>query len=641
MNSIAHTVSDIYRVVEGASWLVLDCETTGLDAHRDDMLGFSLLSEKGHLYVPLKPYRSLHDATPRPCPDPTRVGQLLAPFIATLPVLGWNLKFDMHFLKRLTGVVVAHPIDVQVGYWLLNEDGELGLKDVCTVLSGHDLQTFADIRQRTTDLVHAEIAALREAYVREQRALGYKVGDTRKSLASLFPMRAATASDYPIEWVAPYCIKDALFTAALWFGLVRPHLMDESLLDYFYSYEMPFLRVLFNMEDRGIMVDDGRLATLEQDLHATLFDIQTQIYNLVGYEFNLDSTNQLADVLFHTLHFPPSGRTTKTGNPSLDEESLKILHTRYGTTQPIIPLLLEYRETKKIASTYTNTLRDEAYEGRIYTKFRQTGTVTGRLSSSDPNLQNIPKDEKIRSVFIAKPQHTLIKADFSQAELRVLADRTRDPVLLSVYRKGKDIHEETMVQLGLDDRRIAKTINFGMVYGMGPTTFHERLLFSANIDLPIEQCARMIRGWYKTYSAVEPWKERVWAEGRETGYVLSRFGRRRRLPFTSPDDAERSYAERMAANYLIQGDVADLMRACMIRIDQTLPQYGAALLLQVHDELVVEVPNDCVATVGHAIKDEMEHVLPYVSVPIVADVSVGDTWGQTLSLDTYEERLAA
>jgi DNA polymerase I-like protein with 3'-5' exonuclease and polymerase domains len=651
VSTVAQDLSDIYRVIDGVSWLVIDFETTGLDYHRDDMLGFSLQSEKGVLYVPLKPYRTESDAVLRPCPDPVRVGQLLAPSVRSLPVLGWNLKFDMHFLKRLTGAVVEKPIDVQVGYWLLNEDGELGLKDVCTVLSGKDLETFSNIKNRATTLVHQEIVAQREGFITAEgarqgllpRGVRWKMVDIRKEANKQFPMRPATAADYPIEWVAPYCAKDALFTSALWFGLVRPQLMEESLLDYFYSYEMPFLRVLFNMEERGIMLDERRLVELEKDLNATLFDIETQIYNVAGCEFNIGSTDQLADVLFNKMKFPPSGRKTKTGNDSLDEEALKILHSNYGTSQPIFPLLIDYRETKKIASTYTSNLIKEAWEGRIYTKFRQTGTVTGRLSSSEPNLQNIPKDEKIRSAFIARPGYKLIKADFSQAELRVLADRSQDPTLIEVYEKGEDIHLKTQTSLGIADRRVAKVINFGITYDIGPKSLHERLLFDAGIDIPVAECATLKRGWYQTYDGVVPWKERVWTEGRSRGYIVSRFGRRRRLPFNSLNDVERSYAERMAVNYLIQGDVADLMRACMITIDLALPDLGSELLLQVHDELVIEVPQEYAATVGLLVKEQMEGVLPYFSVPIVADVGIGDSWGKTVDLDKYGigERVAA
>ncbi len=459
MGEWSYNPNDLYSLVHGAEFIVIDFETTGLHQLKDEPVSFSVLTNKGVAFFPIAPYRSIDSAVTQPGLDRDVAGRILREETGGIPYLGHNLKFDAHYLYKIAGFYPRHTIDTQVGYWLLHEEGELGLKAIATRLLQKQLPDYKDIEAQASELIKSEILAHREQYVNEQKLVGRKKTDARKEVSDLFPLRNATIFDIPIEWIAPYCVKDVLLTYWLWVAYVRPGLEAEGLLDYFYSVEMPFAKALWGMEQRGFQIDSNRLLQVEKELTVQSIDLENQFLSTVGRDVNLRSNQQLQELFFNEMGLEPIGKETKGGNPSLDEKALLQLHIEYGKKTPVFDILLQYRQLRKIIGTYTSSLVDLAYNGRVYTRFRHCGTVTGRLSSESPNCQNLVK--QIKTAFVAPPGKLILEADYSQAELRVLADRTQDDLLLDAYRHGKDIHTQTMEKLGLTDRRLAKVCNFG------------------------------------------------------------------------------------------------------------------------------------------------------------------------------------
>jgi hypothetical protein len=453
------TPDEMTPFVRGAKWLCIDFETTGLE--RDaGILGFAVCSDKGAGYVDWRgsflPPHELVDA--------------LRWASANIPVIGWNLKFDLHLLYRLTGVEVRHPIGVDVGLWLLNENAALGLKENLGVITGTDWPTFKDYLKRAYELLKAATDAERESWVADFRSNGYtRKTDARRDVATRFPYQRAVPADITLSELAPYCVRDVLATTLAWLRYVRPALEADGQLDYFYSYEMPFLRTLWRCEHRGIAVDPAVLLELATEAFGTTESIAAEIRAIAERDdFNPNSNDHLKWLLFDKLGLEVGDRRTKSGEISLDEKSIKDLIEAYPETD-LLDLILKYRDAKKIHGTYADALPKLLdADNRLHTRYVQTGTVTGRLSSADPNLQNIPKDKKVRRAFVARKGYVFVEADLSQAELRVLADRTGDPKLRKVYEDDRDIHQSTMDLVGIEERRVAKIVNFLMVYGGGP-----------------------------------------------------------------------------------------------------------------------------------------------------------------------------
>lgn len=408
----------------------------------------------------------------------------------------------------------------------------------------------------------------------------------------------------------------------------------ELNLDFLaYEIEMPLTPILFAMEKYGVFADKDQLDQLNKVMLTELSKLEQQIFEYSTGEFNVNSSQQLSDVLFNQLELPP-GRKLASGYYSTaagELERLKGMH-------PIIDLITEYREISKLNSTFVDGLRKaiDPNDGRIHTTYHQTSTSTGRLSSTDPNLQNIPirseRSKEIRNVFAAKPGYKLVGADYSQIELRLLAHLSEDPNLIKAFRENIDIHSNTamkmfdkeVTEITPKERALAKTVNFSIVYGVTPFGLSQDLKSSVDI------ASDYINSYYDHYTSVKPYLESLIVKAREQGYVETMFGRRRYIPeLSSSQFHTRSFGERAAMNAPLQGSAADLIKLAMNKIDKILKQENlqARIILQVHDELILEVPDQEVEQVSQILQQGMESVVE-LNVPLIAEVSAGNSWAE-------------
>lgn len=411
---------------------------------------------------------------------------------------------------------------------------------------------------------------------------------------------------------------------------MRAHLERAGELELFDEVEMPLTLVLADMELAGIGVDADKLRQVGEQLDAMLAELEGRIYEIAGCEFNVASPQQLSEVLFERLQLP-RGRRTKTGW-STSAAVLEDLASKYE----IVRLVLEHREYAKLRSTYVDGLLREIDDktGRVHTTFEQTVAATGRLSSRNPNLQNIPVrtewGREIRSCFVSEPGKLLLAADYSQIELRILAHMSEDTRLVEAFQAGADIHTETAAALfnvpaeevTYEMRGRAKTVNFAVLYGQGPTALSKQLGISR------EEAAAFIENYFKALPGVRRYIDIIVATAREQGYVETLLGRKRPLPeIHSSDSRAASYAERAAVNTPIQGTAADIIKLAMLRLPPRLGEVSpdSAMLLQVHDELVLEVPEDEVGAVGRLVREVMESAFE-LRVPLVVDVAAGTNW---------------
>jgi DNA polymerase I len=426
--------------------------------------------------------------------------------------------------------------------------------------------------------------------------------------------------------------------AAAALALAAPHgskLVAAGLDSLYRTMELPLADVLAKIESRGIALDTDKLREIGVEVGGSLAALESEIHAMAGGPFNIASNKQLAEVLFGKLGLPV-GRRTKTG-PSTDADTLEEL----ASIHPVPAKIVDYRMLAKLKGTYIDALPAlvNPATGRLHTSFNQAVAATGRLSSSNPNLQNIPirteVGRRIREAFVAKPGHLLVSADYSQIELRILAHFSQDPAFLDAFRSGQDIHQRTAAEVfGVppesvtpEHRRIAKAINFGLVFGQSDFGLAQVL------RIPRAQARLYIESYFTRYAGVRAYMERAIAEARASASVSTLLGRRRPLAEIRATRAQdRAYAERIARNTPIQGSAADLLKLAMIRIEHAIeagqaPVAGAALLLTVHDELVFEVPAAGAEELKRWVKNEMETVYE-LAVPLVVDVGAGPTWGQ-------------
>ena len=424
--------------------------------------------------------------------------------------------------------------------------------------------------------------------------------------------------------------EDNAFIEALYQKLA-PQLDELGLTKLLQEMEIPLCAVLANMERRGVLVDKGALSRFGEMLTGRIVDTQKAIYEQAGEEFNILSPKQLGHILFEKLGLPPV-KKTKTGY-STNAEVLEKLQYQH----PIVSLVLEYRQLTKLNSTYVEGLSKViADDGRIHTSFQNTVTATGRLSSTEPNLQNIPVrtalGAEMRTMFGARPGWVLVDADYSQIELRLLAHMSGDEAMIQAFRDGVDIHTVTASQVfGVspdrvtgDMRRAAKAVNFGIVYGISPFSL------SQDIHVSVAQAKSYMEKYFEHYAGVRAYMDGVVEQGKSQGYVSTLYGRRRWLPeLKSSNFNTRSFGERVALNMPIQGTAADIIKLAMIRVEHRLAQEGlqAQLVLQVHDELIVECPQAEADTVARLLTQEMEGVAQ-LAVPLTAEAKVGQTWAQ-------------
>ena len=400
----------------------------------------------------------------------------------------------------------------------------------------------------------------------------------------------------------------------------------------FYEIEMPLAKVLAKMERNGVLIDDFALANYAQILNSQLDTIESKIHALAGCHINISSPKQIGELLFDKLKITEKPKKTKTGQYQTDEETLQYLKNRHE----IVPLILEHRGLKKLISTYVEALPKliNKQTGKIHTSFNQTVVSTGRLSSSSPNLQNIPvRDEQgreIRKAFIAQPDCVLLSADYSQVELRIMAHLSGDKNMLDAFFSGQDIHAATAAKIfkvpisevASDMRRKAKTANFGIIYGISAFGLSERL------DIPRKEATALIEGYFTSFPDVKNYMDKSIETARKDGFVQTLFGRKRYLPDINSQNANvRSFAERNAINAPIQGTAADIIKIAMVKIDAELTKLNlkTEMILQVHDELVFNVPNSELELVRQIVKTEMENTVK-LNVPLIADIGVGQNW---------------
>ncbi len=411
---------------------------------------------------------------------------------------------------------------------------------------------------------------------------------------------------------------------------LEDHLKSQDLEGLYHDIEMPLIEVLADMEMNGCKVDRARLEAVSKELDQKLQEMKSRIFAMAGGEFNLLSPKQLSEVLFDRLGLKPI-KKTKTGY-STDEEVLEQLALQHELPAEI----LNFRQLSKLKSTYADALplAIDPVTGRIHTTFHQTITATGRLSSSDPNLQNIPIRTdwgyRIRSAFVAEAGHLLLSADYNQIELRILAYLSQDPQLLSAFAQNVDVHTQTATglfglskeQITTEMRRAAKTVNFGVIYGLSPYGL------AVNLGISQSEAKRYIDNYFSVYAGVKRFIDQTIETAKKTGYVTTLFNRRRPLPeLQAANNAMRSAGERIAINMPIQGSAADLIKSAMVKIAQRLKKerYQAKMILQIHDELLFEVPELESEIISTLVKEEMETVIT-LSVPITVDLGIGKNW---------------
>ncbi|HOG79831.1 MAG TPA: DNA polymerase I, partial [Anaerolineaceae bacterium] len=442
-------------------------------------------------------------------------------------------------------------------------------------------------------------------------------------------------ADVPVEQVAPYAAADAEVPLRLR-PLLQSRLDEFSATSLFQTIEMPLVAVLVMMERAGIALDSTFLEKMSVELQTRMGEIEREISRSVGYAFNLNSTQQLSKVLFETLHLEPPDRRKKTasGHYSTSADVLEELRGRH----PVVDWILEYRELAKLRSTYLEALPKQVNPrtGRVHTSYSQTAAVTGRLSSSNPNLQNIPTrtelGRKVRAAFVSEPGNVLLSVDYSQIELRIVAAMAGDEAMLAAFRAGQDIHATTaaaiyqvpLAEVTKEQRRHAKAINFGLIYGMSAFGL------SRTTGLTLAESENFVRAYFERFPGVKNFLDGLRRQASQRGYVETLLGRRRYFPNlqTLTDANQRNREEREAINAPIQGTAADIMKLAMIHLPPALTAAGlhASILLQVHDELVLECPADELKATARVVQQVMEDAYALV-IPLTTEARWGQNWG--------------
>ena len=584
-----------------ATLVAVDTETSGLDPMRAELVGLSLaVAPERSWYLPfahLPPDGPLAGGeTPRNLPPLS--SDALTPLRALLAdagvaKAGHNVKFDWLVLRRAGVALAGVRYDSMLASFVLDPGRRShALDDLARERLGMEMQTYAGVAGK---------------------------GRAERPFAEV-----------PLADAARYCCADSEMVLRLE-AAFRPELEDHRLLPLLETIEMPLVPVLVEMEATGVLIDRALLGEIGRSFAKELAALELEIYRAAGAEFNINSTPQLRTVLFDKLQLPILKRT-KTG-ASTDFDVLEQL-AAMGHDVP--RLMIEYRELSKLKSTYVDALPAFIHPetGRVHTSYNQTGAATGRLSSSDPNLQNIPvrtpRGEAIRRAFVAPAGHLLLIADYSQIELRLLAHLSGDPAFVEAFERGGDIHRQTAaVIFGVAEgdvtsemRGRAKTINFGTIYGQGA------FALSRQLGITPDEAKAFIQQYFERFAGVRRWLDAIVEEARRQGYVETLFGRRRYITELKDKNFNiRAFGERTATNSPLQGSAADLIKIAMIRIHAALPAAGikARMLLQVHDELVFEVPEGQREAAAALVKREMEGVTR-LRVPLVVSIGAGKNW---------------
>ena len=578
-----------------ADLLAVDTETTSLDYMEAELVGISFAIAAGQaVYIPFG-----HDYLGAPKQlAKDLVMTKLKPILEnpSLKKVGQNLKYDMSVLAQHGILLAGIEFDTMLESYVVD-----------SVATRHDMDSLAEkyldeITTKFTDIAGKGVGQL-------------------------------TFNQVALEHAAPYASEDADITLRL-HEVLWPQLEEhETLTCVLKNIEMPLLPILSKIERTGALIDDTLLFQQSSELTQRINELEVDAWELAGQQFNLASPKQIGEILFTKLEIPILKKTAK-GAPSTKEEVLQELALDY----PLPKVLLEHRGLAKLKSTYTDKLPTmiNAKTGRVHTSYHQAGTATGRLSSSDPNLQNIPirnyEGRRVRQAFIASPGCKIVAADYSQIELRIMAHLSEDPNLLSAFAMGKDIHQATAAEVfALDlesvtteQRRSAKAINFGLIYGMSAFGLAKQL------NIGRKQAAEYIDTYFERYPGVLNYMNSVRSSASDNGYVETDFGRRLYLPeINSRNGMRRQAAERTAINAPMQGTAADIIKLAMISVDKWLEECNlkSVMIMQVHDELVLEVPELELLEVTDGLKLHMENAAN-LKVPLVVDAGVGNNWDE-------------
>jgi DNA polymerase-1 len=572
----------------------LDTETTGVSPRDADLVGLSFSWSDGEAhYLPLM--SPLGERTLDAKPALAALKPILED--PSVRKVGQNIKYDGVVLLGAGIDLKGVDCDTMLASWVLNPGKRRhALDDLAVEFLGRTMTPIADL-----------------------------IGKGKKQV---------TMADVPTRKASDYSCADADFTWRL-AGIIEPKLKEAGLGELFVEVEVPLIEVLRDMEWAGVAVDVKLLRKFSGEMGDRLATLEKAIYRAAGEEFNIDSPAQLGKVLFEKLELPWQKKTKTGARYSTDEEVLEKLASMHELPR----LVVEYRKLAKLKGTYVDALPTlvSPRTGRIHASFNMTTTATGRLSSSDPNLQNIPvrteEGEKIREAFVAGAKDSvLVGADYSQIELRILAHFSRDPELVGAFTRGDDIHAFVASQIyGIEQDKVtsaqrgqAKTVNFGIMYGQTPYGL------SAQIGIPVEEAEAFIAAYYRKYHGVEQFFEGVLKECQSKGYVSTILGRRRYLQDirnTEGSNRNRNQSERMAINTVCQGSAADMIKKAMIAIHRRMKKESlqARLILQIHDELVFETPEGEVETLKTLVAEEMKRAIP-LSVPLVVNLGTGKNW---------------
>ncbi len=588
-------LESLVRLLDSAAVISFDTETTSTDQMRADLVGISLAVEPGSgYYIPVGHRQGTQ------LPLDTVLQALRSPLTnPEIPKIGHNLKYDYVLLARDGLQVEPAGFDTMIAEWLINPASRnLGLKNLAWVRQ--------DIRMTEIDEL---------------------IGKGKKQI---------TMADVPIDQAADYAGADAEVVLRLMQEL-ESDLSEHHALELFHNLEMPLVPVLASMEMEGVALDTSFLQRMSQELSQRLGQLEQQVQGAVGWQFNLNSPPQLSEALFERLKIPPPDRTarTKTGFYST---SADVLETLSGA-HPVVDLVLEHRELAKLRSTYLEALPQQVnpHTGRVHTSYNQTGSVTGRIASSDPNLQNIPirteLGRKVRHAFVAAPGSYLLGVDYSQIELRIVAHMADDQAMKAAFNAGQDIHAATAAavyglpldKVDTDMRRRAKGINFGLIYGMSAFGL------TRQTDLTLAEAENFMKAYFGQFPGVKRYLDGMRRLAADQGYVETLLGRRRYFPGlkTRSDFNTRNREEREAINAPIQGTAADIMKLAMLKVHAALRQAGLAgrMILQVHDELVLECPQGELQKTASLVRSVMESAFQ-LDVPLLTDARFGKNWGE-------------
>jgi DNA polymerase-1 len=574
---------DVVNSIPKDTIIAFDTETTGLDSLNENIVGFSFCYENTKsYYVPVSHfYLGVEDQVSK------EVAKQAIEILNTHKLVLHNFKYDYEIIKNNFDIELHLFADSMIMAWLLNSDRAVGLDKQALEHFNHTMIAFKDIVKKGENF-----------------------------------------SNINLEDACKYAAEDAYITKVLYDRLVELLQKEEIIYSVANTLEFPFIKVLSELQTNGIKVDVNFLKELKKSNKIYLDGLVSSIYELSGCEFNINSPKQLGEVLFVTLELP-HGKKTKTGY-STNEQVLQNLKGEH----PVIDKLLEYREAFKLQSTYIEPLLELGLakeDNRIHTSFLQTGTATGRLSSKNPNLQNIPvrseAGRNIRKGFIACDGYKLFSVDYSQIELRLLAHFSKDKALCDAFNNAEDIHIRTAIEIfgkeeAASKRNIAKSINFGLIYGMGAKKLGETL------GITSKEAKGYIEKYFESFTNIKEYLSLVQDEAQNNGYIKTLLGRKRKFDFASATPMLKAGYLREAVNAVFQGSAADLIKLSMLEIYQKYQRRDdVKMLLQIHDELIFEIKEESIDEVSNEIKEVMSNIYT-LEIPLEVSVSIGDNWSE-------------